>query len=130
MRATRGFKYLHYKGAVYEGTSTFVRHTETDEDLVVYRSLDGGYSARPRVIFEDTVMVRGVELPRFLNLHEPSCWTESATNRLVKAALGYTPPSAEHFMYVTGADDNNQLIVQPLGEFLRDHVYVSSDEQL
>ena len=58
--------YRHYKGNDYEvvGVAT---HSETEEALVVYRALYGefGLWVRPLAMFEETVEVDGVAVPRF-----------------------------------------------------------------
>lgn len=57
--------YQHYKGGVYRyvGMAT---HTETGESLVVYKSLvHGSLWARPAAVFEESVVVDGVTVPRF-----------------------------------------------------------------
>lgn len=51
-----GGKYKHYKGGEYEVVG-IAKHTETLEELVIYRSLDGTNNiwARPKSIFMDYV---------------------------------------------------------------------------
>jgi len=58
--------YRHYKGNLYEVIDV-ARHSETEEQLVVYRALYGerGLWVRPLAMFEETVVVDGVEVPRF-----------------------------------------------------------------
>jgi hypothetical protein len=58
--------YRHYKGAQYQVIDT-VRHSETEEQLVLYRALYGekGLWVRPLVMFTETVWVNGKEEPRF-----------------------------------------------------------------
>jgi hypothetical protein len=58
--------YEHYKGQRYEGLGC-ARHSETNEELVVYRALygDHGLWVRPKAMFLDTVSVGGKEVPRF-----------------------------------------------------------------
>jgi hypothetical protein len=58
--------YEHYKGRRYNVIGC-ARHTETDEELVVYRALygDHGIWVRPKAMFMETVIVDGKELPRF-----------------------------------------------------------------
>lgn len=43
------------------------RHSETDEEMVVYRALygDGGLWVRPKAMFLESVHVDGKEVPRF-----------------------------------------------------------------
>jgi len=59
-------RYRHYKGKDYEviGIAT---HSETEEKLVVYRTLYGDYDlwVRPLGMFTETVTVDGVTQPRF-----------------------------------------------------------------
>lgn len=59
-------KYRHYKGGEYEVVGV-ARHSETGEQLVVYRCLYDNNSlwVRPLAMFMETVMVDGRELPRF-----------------------------------------------------------------
>lgn len=57
--------YRHYKGGTYEvlGVS---RHSETLEELVVYRAQkDGSLWVRPLGMFLETVEVDGRTVPRF-----------------------------------------------------------------
>lgn len=58
--------YQHYKGAQYRVIDT-VRHSETEEELVLYRALYGekGLWVRPLVMFTETVLIDGKEVPRF-----------------------------------------------------------------
>ncbi len=66
MRTLKPGKYRHFKGAEYEvlGTAT---HSETEETLVVYRTLYGDFDlwVRPIDMFLGTKMVDGVETQRF-----------------------------------------------------------------
>jgi cyclomaltodextrinase / maltogenic alpha-amylase / neopullulanase len=59
-------KYLHYKGNEYEVLYT-ATHSETLEKVVVYRPLynDSGIWVRPLSMFKETVLINGVEIPRF-----------------------------------------------------------------
>jgi len=58
--------YRHYKGNFYEVVDV-ANHSETEEQLVVYRALYGerGLWVRPLAMFTGTVVVDGVEHPRF-----------------------------------------------------------------
>ncbi len=58
--------YRHYKGNLYEVLGV-ARHSETEEPLVVYRALygEGGLWVRPLVMFQETVVVDGRQVPRF-----------------------------------------------------------------
>ena len=62
--------YRHYKGNLYEVVDV-ARHSETEEQLVVYRALYGerGLWVRPLAMFEETVVVDGVEHPRFAKVN-------------------------------------------------------------
>jgi len=58
--------YRHYKGQRYQVLGN-ARHSETLEELVVYRALYGehGLWVRPAAMFGQTVMVDGQPVPRF-----------------------------------------------------------------
>ncbi|MDR0522979.1 MAG: DUF1653 domain-containing protein [Candidatus Methanoplasma sp.] len=58
--------YRHYKGGMYEALCT-ARHSETLEEMVVYRALYGerGTWVRPASMWGETVSVGGRESKRF-----------------------------------------------------------------
>ncbi|UGB44867.1 DUF1653 domain-containing protein [Frateuria edaphi] len=64
--------YRHYKGQRYEVLG-IARHSETLEELVVYRALYGehGLWVRPMAMFSETVTIDGEPVPRFA-LETPS----------------------------------------------------------
>ncbi|ROT94500.1 DUF1653 domain-containing protein [Marinobacter sp. R17] len=59
-------RYRHYKGKDYEVIGV-ARHSETEEELVVYRCLYGDHSlwVRPLSMFRENVEVAGETVPRF-----------------------------------------------------------------
>jgi cyclomaltodextrinase len=59
-------RYQHYKGNFYEVLDV-ARHSETMEELVVYRALYGerGLWVRPRAMFCESVTIEGKTMPRF-----------------------------------------------------------------
>jgi hypothetical protein len=59
-------RYRHYKGNDYVVLGV-ARHSETEEELVVYRQDygDKGLWVRPAAMFVETVVVNGVTRPRF-----------------------------------------------------------------
>ena len=59
-------KYKHYKGPLYEVLGT-ARHSETEEWMVVYKTLYGDFSTwvRPYEMFVEKVEVEGKMLARF-----------------------------------------------------------------
>lgn len=59
-------RYRHHKGNEYEVIG-IARHSETLEELVVYRALygDRGLWVRPRAMFAEMVRVGGRTVPRF-----------------------------------------------------------------
>ncbi len=59
-------RYRHYKGRDYQVLGV-ARHSETEEELVVYRCLYGNFSmwVRPLAMFTERVAVDGGEVPRF-----------------------------------------------------------------
>lgn len=60
-------RYRHFKGNEYEVIGT-ARHSETLEELVVYRALygDGGLWVRPAAMWTETVEQDGYRGPRFV----------------------------------------------------------------
>jgi hypothetical protein len=58
--------YRHYKGAQYQVIDT-VRHSETEEELVLYRALYGSKDlwVRPLAMFTEDVLVHGKPVARF-----------------------------------------------------------------
>ena len=65
MGAGKG-KYLHYKGKEYEVLG-IAKHSETLEEMVVYRALygDGWLWVRPKKMFSEEVEANGAKVPRF-----------------------------------------------------------------
>lgn len=59
-------KYKHYKGKEYEVIGV-AKHSETLEELVVYRALYGKHYlwVRPLKMFLEDVKVDGKKIPRF-----------------------------------------------------------------
>jgi len=62
--------YRHYKGNEYE-VLMVARHSETEEEMVVYRALYGEYGiwVRPLAMFVEKVEVNGEEVDRFQFLY-------------------------------------------------------------
>ncbi len=60
--------YKHYKGKYYQVIG-IAKHSETEEDLVVYFCLypnkKGQIWVRPLKMFQETVSIGGKEVPRF-----------------------------------------------------------------
>lgn len=59
-------RYRHYKGNTYQVLGV-AKHSETEEDVVVYRALYGEYGlwVRPLDMFCEKVEVEGKLIPRF-----------------------------------------------------------------
>lgn len=59
-------KYRHYKGNDYEVIG-IARHSETEQEMVVYRQLygAGGLWVRPLAMFREEVVIEGKTVPRF-----------------------------------------------------------------
>lgn len=64
-------KFRHYKGNEYEVVD-LVRHSETEEWMVLYRPLygEGDLWVRPFEMFYSNVVIEGVEQPRFAKISE------------------------------------------------------------
>ena len=64
-------RYRHYKGKDYQVIG-LARHSETEEALVVYRSLYGDFDlwVRPLAMFNEQVEVDGEAYPRFTFISE------------------------------------------------------------
>ncbi len=62
-------RYRHFKGNEYE-VLHIARHSETLEDMVVYRALYGekGVWVRPASMWEELVVKDGALVPRFSKL--------------------------------------------------------------
>ena len=60
-------RYRHYKGKDYIVLGV-ARHSETEEELIVYRTDYGDRSlwVRPLAMFQETVEIDGRRCPRFL----------------------------------------------------------------
>lgn len=58
--------YQHYKGKYYQVIG-ICRHSETLEEMVVYRHLDEDYGlwVRPKDMFEEDIIHEGQHRPRF-----------------------------------------------------------------
>lgn len=59
-------KYRHYKGGEYEVVA-IAHHSETLEDMVVYRALygDGDVWVRPASMWNESVILEGKQVKRF-----------------------------------------------------------------
>ena len=64
-------RYRHYKGKEYE-VLFLARHSETEEEMVVYRALygDGGIWVRPAKMWNETVEKDGLRVRRFTYIGE------------------------------------------------------------
>ena len=64
-------RYRHFKGMEYE-VLCLAKHSETLEDVVVYRALygEGGVWVRPASMFLETVEREGKTFPRFTYIEE------------------------------------------------------------
>ena len=64
-------RWRHFKGGEYE-VICVARHSETEEEMVVYRALygDGGMRVRPASMWLETVERDGKAIPRFTPVEE------------------------------------------------------------
>ena len=65
-RALTG-SYRHFKGGFYELLGV-ARHSETEEELVVYSSASGEWWVRPKEMFFGSTTVDGQEVQRFTRI--------------------------------------------------------------
>lgn len=67
-------RYRHFKGLEYEVLGV-ARHSETEEELVVYRPLygEGDLWVRPLHMFVETVEIDGKAVSRFKYIGVSSC---------------------------------------------------------
>lgn len=63
--------YRHFKGGMYR-VEGMARHSETMEEMVVYRALygDGGLWVRPATMWNEQVMHQGLMQPRFAPIEQ------------------------------------------------------------
>lgn len=59
--------YRHFKGNLYNFIC-FAKHSETDEELVIYKDMKGNIFARPRDLFFGEVEYNGELIPRFTEI--------------------------------------------------------------
>lgn len=66
-------KYKHFKGNEYE-VIALAKHSETLEDLVVYKALygEGGIWVRPASMWNEEVVKDGIKVKRFAYVDEKS----------------------------------------------------------
>jgi hypothetical protein len=80
--------YRHYKGQYYQVISV-ARHSESQEQLVVYQCLYGDYAmwVRPLAMFVQPVLLAdGQQLPRFsLIKAHPTTWTSASAGSASEA---------------------------------------------
>ena len=71
METVKCGRYRHFKGNEYRVLGT-AKHSETQEELVVYQALygEGGLWVRPAAMWNETVTREGKTLPRFTYIGE------------------------------------------------------------
>lgn len=57
-------KYRHFKGGIYEVIGT-AKHSETLEEMVVYKNNEGELWVRPKKMFFENILIDGQKSPRF-----------------------------------------------------------------
>lgn len=74
METIKPGRYRHYKGNKYEVLGV-ARHSETLEEMVVYRALygEGGLWVRPASMWSQNVTSEGRQIKRFEYIGEASC---------------------------------------------------------
>lgn len=56
--------YQHYKGGYYEVVCIAI-HTETNEEVVVYKNNKGDFFVRPYMMFFEKIEINGILIDRF-----------------------------------------------------------------
>jgi hypothetical protein len=74
-------RYRHYKGNLYDLIGV-VRHSETLEQLALYRPLNGagGLWVRPYAMFFEKVLIDGIEQARFARLEASADQPPASSN--------------------------------------------------
>lgn len=64
-------RYRHFKGSIYE-VIALAKHSETEEEMVVYQALDGdqGIWVRPLKMWTEIITRNGEEITRFEKIKE------------------------------------------------------------
>ncbi len=73
-------RYRHYKGNEYQVIGV-AKHSETEEDLVVYRALYGAYGlwVRPAKMFREKIEMEGKLVFRFEWIDDAKAETDATT---------------------------------------------------
>ena len=93
-KSIRTGRYRHYKGNEYTVVGT-ARHSETLEELVVYRREYGehGLWVRPKQMFSETVTLDGQEVRRFQSVGSSSEQFGEKVSLLVQNVVCQSRPS-------------------------------------
>lgn len=75
-------KYIHFKGNEYEAIG-IAKHSETSEDMVVYRGLYGEHNlwVRPLTKWNEVVVHNGIKVKRFTHVDELSNIVNEGINK-------------------------------------------------
>jgi hypothetical protein len=107
-------KYRHYKGHLYEVTG-MARHSETLEDIVIYKALYGDFKiwVRPLKMFPEDIEVNGKIQKRF----------EFAENESSMAIL------SKNITFQVSDDAQKSEVLKKLGDFNRAALNISNDQE-
>ena len=103
-------KYIHFKGKEYEVIGN-AAHSETLEEMVVYRALygDGGLWVRPAAIWNEIVEHNGRQVKRFTHEDEIAQKT-TETAKPITGIHNSSPPNEKIDLFLSlfaGRDDVN-----------------------
>ena len=107
-------KYRHYKGHLYEVTGT-AHHSETIEDMVIYKALYGDFGiwVRPLKMFLEDVEVNGKVQKRFE-------FVEGESSREI---------ISKNITLSISDDAQKSEVLKKLGDFNRDALNIGNDQE-
>lgn len=90
-------RYRHYKGPEYTVLGV-ARHSETEEEMVVYRQEYGEYGlwVRPKAMFLESVVLAGQTVPRFQRIGPPLIHPDQIIENVFSSVPEHLPQEVVH----------------------------------